>query len=75
LEKLPGGRVRYTFTAGGEVIRGDGSDTLVIESGTWRPSGNTGQGDTRKLGILVDTVSLRPLREDRPREGADARGQ
>jgi hypothetical protein len=33
--------------------------TLRLESTTWSPAGAAGTGDTRQLGVMLDTVTVR----------------
>ena len=55
------GVVEYTFRAEKSELPEDGGDLLEIRSFPWLPSGPSGNGDARKLGIMIDTVDVVPL--------------
>jgi hypothetical protein len=53
--------VEYTFRADRSELPGHGGDLLEIRTPPWIPSGPSGKGDARRLGVMIDTVEVVPL--------------
>lgn len=61
VRETEGGVVEYRFRSGSSRARGDTPRELEIVSPEWIPADFSLGSDTRRLGILIETIEVRPL--------------